>query len=225
MIVLMMNDQQLAEAAKHFELRLCPNPAMSVPLATVKTALMNHWRSCMKMPAGGVSSTGSMQTGFEMHLISAATAKILFRTWPNYEHIKMGHSWEARTMEDCALVCGFQEPPAGWGFGNAKPAPPIRGSKETAATLIVATPITVTWQLKSGTTSVLSVRAPLIIYTEDDAVILPPDDKEGTPFYKDPEDEPGLHRDLFRKHALKMTKALMEEGHAFTQKLQELVNA
>ncbi|KAL1525702.1 hypothetical protein AB1Y20_020548 [Prymnesium parvum] len=65
-----------------------------------------------------------------------------------------------------------------------------------------APPITLTFQLRPDTTSILSVRAPIVIYTEEDATLLPPDDKEGMPFYVDPPAQPGMHRDIFRQHAV-----------------------
>ena len=224
-IVLMMDDLQLEEASKYYSLKVSKTPAMTVPLESVKRVLANHWRSSIRMPAGGVNSgKGSMQTGFEVELITAATIQDLFRSWPNYEHVKMGHSWEARTMEECESVCDFHEPPAGWGFGNAKTAPIASGAKESTAVLMVAPPITVVWQLRADTTTMLTVRAPLVIYTEDDATILPPDDKEGNPFYVDPPESPGRHRDLFRQHGLKMAKKLLDSGYPLSDKFERLVD-
>ena len=174
------------------------------------------------MPAGGANSGGSQQTGFELELITAAAARELFRSWPNHEVIRLGHVWEARTMEEAETLLCFEEALAGWGVGNAKPAPPVSGSKEHKAILMVAPPITVTFQIRQDKTSQLTVRAPLVIYTEEDATLLPPDDKEGTPFYVDPPDRPGMHRDLFRAHAQKAVGLMVEEGWPLSDKLGRL---
>lgn len=51
------------------------------------------------------------------------------------------------------------------------------------------------------------------MYTETDSVVLPPDTEgqEGVsvPFYVDPPNRPGLHRDIFRAHAQKMLGGLL----------------
>ena len=125
-------------------------------------------------------------------------------------------------MEECESVLGFEASLAGFGMGNAKPAPPTTGSKEHKSILLAAPPITVTYQIRMDKTAQLTVRAPLIIYTEEDATLLPPDDKDGNPFYTDPPDQPGLHRDLFRRHARKMVGLLWDEGYPLSERLRRL---
>ena len=178
----------------------------------------------MKMPAGGAHSGGSQQTGFEMELMTAASSKAIFGQWPNFQRSKLGMSWEARTMEECESVLCFEESLAGWGIGNLKPAPPPTGSKEHRAVLMVAPPITVTFQIRQDRTTMLTVRAPLVIYTEEDATILPPDDKDGVPFYQDPPDSPGMHRDLFRMHAKKIISTMVEESWPLSKRLAMLAS-
>ena len=212
----------MEEVAKYYALHHAPRRSMSHSLDGVRRVIYNHWRGCMKMPAGGANSGGSQQTGFELELITAAAARELFRSWPNHEVIRLGHVWEARTMEEAETLLCFEEALAGWGVGNAKPAPPVSGSKEHKAILMVAPPITVTFQIRQDKTSQLTVRAPLVIYTEEDATLLPPDDKEGTPFYVDPPDRPGMHRDLFRAHAQKVVGRMVEEGWPLSDKLGRL---
>jgi hypothetical protein len=218
----MMSEEQLRLAHLYFNLNHAPRLAMTVSLDNVRRVYANHWRSILKMPAGGASAGGSMQTGFEMEMITAAAVRKLFKNWPNYESIRMGHSWEARNMQECAVVCAFQDQPAGWGCWNGKPAPPTAGSKLHAALLLASPPITVTWQLRADTTTLLTVRTALTIFTEEDAMVLPPDDKESKPFYVDPPDRPGYTRDLFRSHALLMAKELLDSGHPLTPRLGRL---
>lgn len=174
------------------------------------------------MPAGGANAGGSQQTGFELELVTPRGAMTLFKEWPNHDFIRFGHTWEARTMEECESLLSFEELPAGWGYGNAKPAPLTTSSKVHRAILMASPPITVTYQNHPDTTGTLVVRAPIIIYTEEDAILLPPDDKEGTPFYRDPADRPGWHRDKFRKHARKIVHQLHEAGWPLSPRLARL---
>ena len=66
--------------------------------------------------------------------------------------------------------------------------------------------------IRNGQT-LLSVRFPIIIWSEEDAVILPPDDAQGNPFYQDPPGQPGLHRDLFKTWARRVASTLLMEGY------------
>ena len=225
MLVLMMEIAQLEAAHKYYALNHAPRRAMVVSLENVRKVIGNHWRSVLKMPAGGAHAGGSMQTGFDMELISAAAVRTLFSAWPNYEKIKMGHSWEARTMEECALVCAFQDSPTGWGMWNGRPAQPLAGSKVHEAVLMFGPPMTITWKMRPDTTTVLSARAPLIIYTENDATILPPDDSQGKAFYLDPPGQQGYCRDLFREHARQLTKELLHSGFPLSAKLGRLADS
>ena len=221
-IAQLMSEEQLAACFVHYvtnHRRDC----MLVPYRHPRTLISNRWRSCIKMPAGGAHAGGSQQTGFELDMITAGGVRELFGHWPNHEVIKYGHSWEARSMSECASVLNFGEKPAGWGVKNAKPIPPITGSNEHAGVLMVGPPLTATWRLKNDLTTSCVVRAPIIIYTEDDVVILPPDDKHGVPFYVDPPNQPGLHRDMFRSWAKEMIGELMEtEKFELTLRLEAL---
>ena len=218
----MMSEEQLRLAHVYYNLNHAPRLAMTLSLDNVRRVYANHWRSILKMPAGGATAGGSMQSGFEMEMVTAAAVRKLFANWPNYQSIRMGHSWEARTMQECALVCAFQDQPFGWGMWNGKPSPPMAGAKEHHALIIASPPITVTWHMRADTTTVLTVRTPLVIFTEDDATVLPPDDKDGDPFYVDPPGCPGQTRDSFRSHALLLTKELLDGGHPLSAKLGRL---
>jgi len=213
---------QLQAAYEHYAMKHAHSKFMTTSFSTVNRVLCNHWRSCLKMPAGGANAGGSQQTGFELELITSAGARAIFSSWPNHQFIRLGHTWEARTMEEAELLLCFEELPAGWGVGNAKPAPCTSGSKVHKAILMAAPPITVTYQLRQDTTGQLTVRAPLIIYTEEDAILLPPDDKEGVPFYMDPADRPGMHADLFRVHARKMVRRMLDLGWPLSNRLKQL---
>lgn len=218
----MMSRAQLQVAYERYHFEFQPRPAMVVQLETVRRTMCNHWRSCLKMPVGGANAGGSQQTGFELELVTPRGAIELFKAWPNHQIIRMGHTWEARSMEECASLLSFEDLPAGWGLGNAKPAPPVTGSKEHRAILMASPPITVTYQLHQDTTGTLIVRAPIIIYTEEDATLLPPDDKDGMPFYVDPTDRPGWHRDQFRQHARKLVRLMMDAGWPLSPRMARL---
>mmetsp|Transcript_43891 Transcript_43891/g.100534 ORF Transcript_43891/g.100534 Transcript_43891/m.100534 type:complete len:256 (-) Transcript_43891:7-774(-) len=149
---------QLQAAYEHYAMKHAHSKFMTTSFSTVNRVLCNHWRSCLKMPAGGANAGGSQQTGFELELITSAGARAIFSSWPNHQFIRLGHTWEARTMEEAELLLCFEELPAGWGVGNAKPAPCTSGSKVHKAILMAAPPITVTYQLRQDTT-VPSARA------------------------------------------------------------------
>ena len=128
-------------------------------------------------------------------------------------------------MEECALVCAFQDAPNGWGMWNGRAAQLSSGSKVHESVLMFAPPMTITSKMRADTTTVLTARAPLIIFTENDATILPPDDSTGVPFYQDPPDQPGLHRDLFREHARQLTRELLHSGLPLSAKLGQLADS
>ena len=79
----------------------------------------------MRMPAGGAQAGGSMQTGFEMEMLTAATARVLMKGWPNQQELRGGLSWEVRTMEEAGTLLDFAKEPAKWGALNGKPIPPL----------------------------------------------------------------------------------------------------
>ena len=159
----------------------------AMSLAATRQTFMNHLKSIVRMPHGGAAGGGSQQTGFEMELVSSTGANALFAGWPNYQSSHAGHrqSWELRSMEDLLLL-KLHEKPAGWGAMMGKPIPMAPGRTSHVGLLLCAPPFTATWvQRHDGTTS-LCVRFPLVLWTEADAVILPPDDAEGVPFFVDP---------------------------------------
>lgn len=116
-------------------------------------------------------------------------------------------------MEDMADKLAFQNPPAGWGAMHGRPITIPPGRTHHAGVLLAGPPFTVCWTVRADETTLLTVRFPLIIWLEEDAVILPPDDAQGTPFYQDPPGQPGLHRDLFKTWARRVAAALLMEGY------------
>lgn len=191
---------------------------MVVGYRYVYQVLANHWRACVKMPAGGANAGGAQQSGFEMQLVPAYATKELFGKWPNYQGIRLGHSWECRTMEECASVCDFAASPAGWGALNGKPIPKIGGAAAHLGVLLVGPPCTAVWRMRSDGTTTTTLRFPLIIHTAD-ATILPPDDESGVPFYVDPPEKPGMHRDLFRAWGQKVCGELHALGYPLERRL------
>ena len=181
----------------------------SLSMSHLRQAWLNHWQRVMRMPAGGAHAGGALQTGFEMELVSAIAVRRLLGGWTNYQSIRFGHSWELRTMEAAGEALDFSR----WGLLNAKPIPPLGGSDVHAGIILAAPPVTASWRLRTDATSVLMVRTPLVIWREDDSIILPPDDADGTPFYVDPVDKPGYHRDLFKEWARKVLGELVIHGY------------
>ena len=185
----------------------------AMSLAATRQTFMNHLKSIVRMPHGGAAGGGSQQTGFEMELVSSTGANALFAGWPNYQSSHAGHrqSWELRSMEDLLLL-KLHEKPAGWGAMMGKPIPMAPGRTSHVGLLLCAPPFTATWvQRHDGTTS-LCVRFPLVLWTEADAVILPPDDAEGVPFYVDPPLSPGWHRDMFKTWGRRVAGELLMRG-------------
>ena len=120
-LIPLMTDEQLEAAMVAYYRTVAVRKFMMVAYLHVRRVLASHWRKCMKMPAGGAHAGGAQQTGFEMSLVSSNGVKELFNHWPNYQSVRLGHSWECRTMEECASVCDFAASPAGWGALNGKP--------------------------------------------------------------------------------------------------------
>ena len=172
----------------------------SIPIVDVRRVFMNHLQRCIRMPAGGATAGGSQQTGFEMELITADGASRMFEGWPNRESSSHGRSvsWELRSMEALSDKLALQDQPVGWGAMQGKPIPIAPGRTTHTGVILAGPPFTVCWTTRPDRTTLLSVRFPLVIWSEGDAVILPPDDAEGAPFYNDPPGQPGLHRDLFK---------------------------
>ena len=257
----LLSDAQLAAAAERYHASNPQNKQFLVPFMTLRQVWTNHFNKCIRMPAGGALAGGSMQTGFEVELITHSAAHALMEGWPNRQEMAHGGlSWEVRSLlptcptpsisnhahvcvwsmrmrelpseagvrrpcAQCLPVCGhhpitshrspppplhckvrtmeeigpllsFEKEPAGWGMLNGKPIAPLPGTQGHRGVLMASPPLTVTW---SARTDKLVVRFPITIWSEDDSMILPPDDKDGTPFYQDPTDQPGFHRDIFKK--------------------------
>ena len=205
-----MSMEQLAEASLLYNAIITSTTEQNMnSMKVVRTTFMNHLQRCVRMPAGGAAAGGSQQTGFEMELISAAGAQKMFETWPNRESSMNGHrlSWELRSMEDLADRLALER--EGWGALQGKPMTIPVGKAHHAGVLLVGPPFTVCWMMRPDQTTSLSVRFPLILWSEEDAIILPPDDAEGTAFYIDPPNKPGLHRDLFKTWGRRVAAALV----------------
>ena len=157
-----------------------------------------------------------MQTGFEMEMLTAATARVLMKGWPNQQELRGGLSWEVRTMEEAGTLLDFAKEPAKWGALNGKPIPPLPQTQGHRGIIMASPPITVTWQERGDRSSCLTVRCPITLWMEDDAMILPPDTVSGA-FYLDPPDQPGLHRDLFKTWARKLLGELTSLNYIFTE--------
>ena len=218
-VVDLLSESQLAAAAERFHASSAQNQQFLVPIALMRRTWANHWHRVMRMPAGGAHAGGSMQTGFEMEMVTAAAASELMTAWPNRQERAGGVSWEARTMEQAGALLDFGKEPAKWGALNGKPVPPLPGTQGHRGIIMASPPITVTWR-----SSALSVRCPITIWMEENAMILPPDTTPmqgdaaiSTPFYQDPPGQPGLHRDLFRAWAHKLLGELTVLNYTFTE--------
>lgn len=124
-------------------------------------------------------------------------------------------------MESCAEMLYLQE--WGWSWGNTKLATPISGSEEHSTLILVGPPLTVTWAMRTDGTTSLAIRAPLVLYTESDAIILPPADSQGTAFYVDPPAQPGMHADMFRGWAKHALGELLSMNFPLSEKLRSFV--
>ena len=209
----MMSEEQLRAAAMHYNMNINVQEHYMITKPHLEQAWSNHWQRVLRMPAGGAHAGGAMQTGFEMELISARGVRMLLSHWKNYESIRHGHSWELRSMEDAAEALNFTK----WGLMNAKPIPPVTGSDVHAGLILVGPPVTATWRFKKDLTTSLVVRAPLVIWREDDSIILPPDSASGVPFYVDPVERPGYHRDIFKEWARKVLGEFIVHGFPMSE--------
>ena len=115
-LVDLMSEAQLAAAAERYHSTIAAETQFMVPSTLLQKTWMNHWQRVVRMPAGGAAAGGSMQTGFEMELVSEPAIRALMEGWPNHQALpRGGHSWEARTMEDAGRL-RF----ADWGVLNGK---------------------------------------------------------------------------------------------------------
>ena len=96
---LLSNEQLAAAANRYFALQQEKKEFM-VATTLLRQTWTNHWQRVMRMPAGGAQGGGSMQTGFEMEMVTVEMARVLMKGWPNQQDMRCGGlSWEARTME------------------------------------------------------------------------------------------------------------------------------
>ena len=210
-----MSAEQLREACYLHNLISSETTAVNMmPMSTVRTVFMNHLRTCLRIPLGGASAGGSQQTGYEMELVSTPGVSELMRGWPNHESSNGGRrqSWELRSMEELAGHLSLEDSPAGWGVWHGKPMA-LTQRFEHRGVLLAGPPFTVTFVERPDTTTSLAVRFPVVLWTEEDAIILPPDDAYGAPFYVDPPGQPGMHRDLFKTWARRVAGELATRGY------------
>ena len=80
-VIKMLSVSQLRACHVHYATEL--NDQMVVPMKHVRQVLANHWRRCVKMPAGGAHAGGSMQTGFEVELIPSRGGMVHARVAKN----------------------------------------------------------------------------------------------------------------------------------------------
>ena len=197
--------------------------AFHVPLDSVWGEFHRLLRGRMKMPRGGPNGGGSMQTNFDMPMVTERMAELMFGQWPS----KVGETdpcWELSTMAQCETYLAFHESvwAAAWGYANVRPIQ--IASSEASCVLLAAPPFTVRLRETSEGLKILAVHLAMVIYTETDSVILPPDAEEpetgqSIPFYKDPPRRPGLHRDIFRRHSKRMVGCLLKAGFTLTERL------
>ena len=112
----------------------------TISLTHLRRAFFNHVKSCLRMPAGGAMAGGSMQTGFEMELVSTIGIGLLMAGWPNHESLNNGRrrSWELRTMEELAAHLKLET--QGWGALMGKPMAIKLGRTTHGGVLLAAPP-------------------------------------------------------------------------------------
>jgi hypothetical protein len=179
-VVDLLSDEQLTAAAERYHATIATTEQfLLVPLAGLHQQWFTHWQRCIRMPAGGAAAGGSMQTGFEMELIPRSAIDALMEGWPNFQEMRSRCSWEVWTIEQAGELLNF----SGWGVQNGKPIPPSASHLQNHRGVhLVSPPITVSWQMRADKTTCVTVRAPLTIWTEENAMILPPTTTRGHPF-------------------------------------------
>ena len=130
-----------------------------------------------------------------IRMVTETAAKAMFGTWPERED-ETDLCWELTTMEQCADNLAFHKSKwaKSWGWGNARLVSSIAG-EAASAVLLAAPPFTVRLRKTSEKLNILQANWTLVIFTETDHVVLPPDtmDAQGrsVPFYKDPQHRRG----------------------------------
>ena len=209
---LMSTAQLEAAVALYSTISTATESQNTISIAHVRRAFYNHLKACVRMPAGGANAKGSMQTGFEMEMMSALGVGQLMKGWPNHETKEGGRrqSWELRSMEELATHLELET--ESWGALQGRPMAIPPGKETHAGVILISPPFTVSWGTRVDGTTWTCVRFPIVLWTEEDAIILPPDDSEGQPFYQDPIDQPGMHRDLFKTWARRVAGELLVKG-------------
>lgn len=212
-----MSMGQLKAAVRLFDsLTTATAEQNTISIPHLRLAFLNHVKSCLRMPAGGATSGGSQQTGFEMELTSLIGVSQLLSSWPNHEMQNGGRrqSWELRSMDELAVHLDLES--TSWGALMGKPMAIQTGKESHGGVLLATPPFTVTWVERPDGTTSLCCRFPIVLWSEEDAVILPPDttspDGTATPFYVDPPDQPGAHRDMFKTWGRRVAGELCRLG-------------
>ena len=216
-----MSLQQLEAASRLLATIQVSTQQNLINMEVVRQTFMNHVQRCIRIPRGGANAGGSMQTGFDMELLSADGASQLLAGWPNHQTNASGtvHSWEIRNMQDMAIHMAFERKPAGWGALQGRPMAALPGSVVHPGVILVASPFTVSWVSRPDHTTLLTARFPLVLWSEEDAVILPPDDAHGVPFYQDPANNPGAHRDMFKTWGRRVAGELVSRGFQMSDRV------
>ena len=123
-------------------------------------------------------------------------------------------------MEQCESKLAFHisKWASTWGWGNARPISTGFSSQPCSSLLLVGPPFTVRLRKTVEGLPILQVNFPLVLWTDAGAVIMPPDTEDPLvagktiPFYRDPPDRPGLHRDLFAAHSGQLLGKMLLAG-------------
>ena len=117
-------------------------PQMTIPLEDVWGEFFRLIKSRMKTPRGGALGGGSMQTMFEMPMVTAEGAKAMFDEWPT-KSAQNDPCWELSTMLQCETHLAFQlrKTAHAWGWGNGRPI--CTSSSLPSSLLLAAPPFTV----------------------------------------------------------------------------------
>lgn len=79
LIPLLSDDQLSAAMAAYFSSAAGTRKSYLVGYRHLRQVVANHWRSCIKMPAGGAHAGGAQQSGFEVQLVPSFAVKQLFQ--------------------------------------------------------------------------------------------------------------------------------------------------
>jgi hypothetical protein len=219
----LMSVEQL-EAAAHLLSTIAETKAQNiVSIPELRQVFMNHLKSCIRMPRGGAAAGGSLQTGFEMELVTVLGAASLFEGWPHRQTSACGRqqSWELRTMDELSDHLALES--TSWGALQARPMAMLPGADTHAGVILAAPPFTVSLTTRPDKTTVLCVRFPIVLWSpssDTEAVILPPDDAQGVPFYVDPENQPGYYRDIFMTWGRRAAGELLTMGFPMSREVR-----